>query len=51
MRLADWASLAEIVSAIAVVITLHYIAVQIRHSKDSLEAWKRAVRVDDGQNQ
>jgi len=44
MTLADWAAIAEIVSAIAVVVTLVYLAVQIRHSKESLDANTKAIR-------
>jgi len=44
MTLVGWAAIAEIVSAIAVVITLVYLAVQIRHSKESLDANTKAIR-------
>ena len=36
MSIAELASLAEIVSAIAVVVTLIYLAIQVKHSKERL---------------
>ena len=44
MTIQDWAALAEIVSAIAVVVTLIDLAVQVRHSKESLDANTKAIR-------
>ena len=44
MLLADWAAIAEIVGAIAVVMTLIYLAVQVKHSKESLDANTKAIR-------
>ena len=44
MSLGDWAAIAEIVGALAVVITLIYLAVQVRHSKESLDANTKAIR-------
>jgi hypothetical protein len=44
MTLEGWAAIAEIIGAIAVVITLIYLAVQIRHSKESLDANTKAIR-------
>ena len=37
-------AIAEIVSAIAVVVTLIYLAIQIKHSKESLDANTKAIR-------
>jgi len=44
MSLGNWAALAEIISAIAVVVTLVYLAIQIKHSKESLDANTKAIR-------
>jgi hypothetical protein len=44
MSLANLAAFAEIVSAIAVVVTLIYLAIQIKHSKESLDANTKAIR-------
>ena len=44
MSLDNWAAIAEIVSAVAVVVTLIYLAIQIKHSKDSLDANTKAIR-------
>ena len=44
MNLNDWAAIGEIVGAIAVVVTLIYLAVQVRHSKEALDANTRAIR-------
>ena len=44
MSLEEWGVIAEIVGALAVVITLVYLAVQVRHSKESLDANTRAIR-------
>ena len=38
MTLEDWAAIAEIVGALAVVLTLVYLAVQVKHSKGALDA-------------
>ena len=43
MNLDAWAAIAEIISAIAVIITLIYLAVQVRHSKESLDANTKAI--------
>ncbi len=44
MTLNDLAAIAEIISAIAVVITLIYLAIQVRHGKESLDANTKAIR-------
>jgi len=44
MLLESWVAIAEIVSAIAVVVTLIYLAIQIKHSKESLDANTKAIR-------
>lgn len=44
MTLGELASIAEIVGAAAVVVTLVYLAVQVRHSKESLDANTKAIR-------
>ena len=44
MSLEEWGAIAEIVGAMAVVITLIYLAVQVRHSKESLDADQIKVR-------
>ncbi len=44
MSLSEWAAIAEVIGAIAVVITLIYLAIQIKHSKESLDANTRAIR-------
>jgi hypothetical protein len=44
MSLENWAAIAEITGAIAVVATLIYLAIQIRHSKESLDANTKAIR-------
>ena len=44
MSLGEWAALAVIISAIAVVVTLIYLAIQIKHSKESLDANTKAIR-------
>ena len=44
MSLDNWAAIAEIVSAVAVVVTLIYLAIQIKHSKESLDANTKAIR-------
>jgi hypothetical protein len=40
----ELAAIAEVVSAIAVVVTLIYLAIQVRHSKESLDANTKAIR-------
>ena len=44
MPLDNFVAVAEIVSAIAVVVTLIYLAIQIKHSKESLDANTKAIR-------
>jgi len=44
MTLEDWAAIAEIVGALAVVLTLVYLAVQVKHSKKALDANTKAIR-------
>ena len=44
MSLEEWGVIAEIVGALAVVITLVYLAVQVKHSKESLDANTKAIR-------
>ncbi len=44
MPLDNFAAIAEIVSAIAVVVTLIYLAIQIKHSKESLDANTKAIQ-------
>lgn len=44
MTLGDLAAIAEIIGAVAVVVTLVNLAVQVRHSKESLDANTRAIR-------
>lgn len=44
MSLVNWAAIAEIVSAVAVVATLIYLAIQIKHSRESLDANTKAIR-------
>ena len=44
MSLTDWAAIAEIVGAVAVVVTLLYLAIQVKQSKDALDANTKAVR-------
>lgn len=44
MTLQDWAAIAEMVSAVGVVATLVYLAVQVRHGRESLDANTRALR-------
>jgi hypothetical protein len=44
MSLNDWGTIAEIVGALAVVITLIYLAIQVKHSKESLDANTKAIR-------
>ncbi len=40
----ELAAVAEVVSAVAVVVTLIYLAIQVRHSKESLDANTKAIR-------
>lgn len=44
MTLSNWVAVAEITGAIAVVITLIYLAVQVRQSKEALDANTKALR-------
>jgi hypothetical protein len=44
MSLDEWGTIAEIVGALAVVITLVYLAIQVKHSKESLDANTKAIR-------
>ncbi len=44
MSLGAWAAIAEIIGALAVVVTLVYLAVQVRHSKEALDANTKAIR-------
>ena len=44
MTLIELAAVAEIIGAIAVVLTLIYLAVQVRHSKEALDANTKAIR-------
>ncbi len=44
MSLEEWGAIAEIAGALAVVITLIYLAVQVKHSKESLDANTKAIR-------
>jgi hypothetical protein len=44
MSLGNLAAIAEMVSAVAVVVTLIYLAIQIKHSKESLDANTKAIR-------
>ena len=44
MSLENWAAIAEIIGAIVVVLTLIYLAIQIKHSKNSPDANTKAIR-------
>jgi hypothetical protein len=44
MSLEEWGAIAEIIAALAVVITLVYLAIQVKHSKESLDANTKAIR-------
>lgn len=44
MTLDSWAAIAEIIGAIAVIVTLMYLAIQVRHSKESVDANTKAIR-------
>ena len=44
MALLELAAIAEVISAVAVVVTLIYLAIQVRHSKESLDANTKAMR-------
>ena len=44
MSLEEWGAIAEIVGAMAVIITLIYLAVQVKHSKESFDANTKAIR-------
>lgn len=51
MKLADWANVAEIVGAVAVIGTLAYVAVQIEQNTIAVEASTRQGRLDYGWQQ
>jgi hypothetical protein len=51
MRLSDWANVAEIVGAMAVIVTLAYVAVQIEQNTIAVEASTRQGRLDFGWQQ
>jgi hypothetical protein len=51
MKLADWANVAEIVGAVAVIVTLAYVAVQIEQNTIAVEASTRQGRLDYGRQQ
>ncbi len=51
MKLSDWANVAEIVGAAAVIVTLAYVAVQIDQNTIAVEASTRQGRLDFGWQQ
>ena len=51
MKLSDWAHVAEIVGAVAVIVTLAYLAVQIEQNTIAVEASTRQGRLDYGRQQ
>ena len=51
MKLSDWANVAEIVGAVAVIVTLAYVAVQIEQNTIAVEASTRQGRLDFGRHQ
>ena len=51
MKLSDWANVAEIVGAAAVIVTLAYVAVQIEQNTIAVEASTRQGRLDFGWQQ
>ena len=51
MKLSDWANVAEIVGAVAVIVTLAYVAVQIEQNTIAVEASTRQGRLDFGWQQ
>jgi hypothetical protein len=51
MKLSEWANVAEIVSAVAIIGSLVYIAVQIDQTKVAIEASTQQGRQDFGRNQ
>jgi hypothetical protein len=51
MKLSDWANIAEIVGAAAVIVTLVYLAVQIEQNTIAVEASTRQGRLDYGRQQ
>ena len=51
MKLSDWAHVAEIVGAVAVIVTLAYLAVQIEQNTIAVEASTRQGRLDFGRQQ
>jgi len=44
VTLSDFAAIAEIVGAVAIVVTIIYLAVQVKHSRESLDANTKAIR-------
>ena len=44
MTLSDFAAIAEIVGAVAIVVTIIYLAVQVKQSRESLDANTKAIR-------
>ena len=51
MKLSDWAHVAEIIGALAVIVTLAYLAVQIEQNTIAVEASTRQGRLDFGRQQ
>ena len=51
MKLSDWANVAEIVGAVAVIVTLVYVAVQIEQNTIAVESSARQGRLDFGWQQ
>ena len=51
MKLSDWAHVAEIIGAVAVIVTLAYLAVQIEQNTIAVEASTRQGRLDFGRQQ
>ena len=51
MKLSEWASIAEIVGAVAVVASLAYVALQINQNTVAIEASTRIGRLDFGRQQ
>ena len=51
MKLSEWASIAEIVGAVAVVASLAYVALQIDQNTLAIEASTRIGRLDYGRQQ
>jgi hypothetical protein len=44
MTLSNFAAIAEIVGAIAIVVTIIYLAIEVKHSRESLDANTKAIR-------